>query len=202
MTLCKENIDVGNNLPIKFEMDKSEECSIHGWHVELNKKEHSIMFEILKYKTIMQIAKNKKLSKEVLLKEIIRLFSKFDLEMKPEFIENNLGHKQLRKLILFYYSMGIFTLRFDNENIKEIISKINQEEIFRRSLQIKTSLSELETNVIKGLVEGRKITEIDNAIRLNNHKLNYQKVTQTILHKMNANNLAHATYKAIKLSII
>jgi len=202
MTFCKKNIDIGNDLPIKFEMKKLEDHKNYYEHIEFSQEEYSIISEILKSKTIMQIAKNMKLKKEVIRLKITMLFKKLGLDLNLEFIDTNSGQKQIKELLLFFYSLGIFNLRYDYSDIKEIIDKINDEETSRRSLSINNSLNNMEINVIKGLIEGRKITEIDSAIKLNNRKLSYQKVLQKILQKMNSNNLVQAVYKAVKLSII
>ncbi|MFR1646692.1 hypothetical protein [Faecalibacillus intestinalis] len=44
--------------------------------------------------------------------------------------------------------------------------------------------------------------EMENAIKLNNEHLSYQKVVHKILAKTNSNNVGQAIYKAVKLSLI
>lgn len=202
MILCKESIEVGNDLPINFEMENSQEEKHYSENYDFTSKEYSIIFDILRSNTIMQIVRKQKLKKEVLIKKIIQLFLKLGLNLDSEFIENNIGNKVLCQLIIFYYSFGILNSKHNCKNIKEISARIDKEESCRRSLFSRNKLNEFEIGVLKGIAEGRKIIEIENAIKLNNEHLSYQKVVHKILAKTNSNNVGQAIYKAVKLLLI
>lgn len=202
MILCKESIEVGNDLPIEFEMEQTQENQNFCWNYKFSKREYSLLFDILKAKTIMQIARSQKLKKEIVINKIIELFQKLGINLNSEFIENNLGHKILGQLIIFYYSFGIFHSEYNDKNIKELSTRIDKEEYSRRNLFSKDKLSEFEINMLKGISEGRRISEIENAIKWNNQNTTYQKVIHKILAKTNSNNIGQAVYKAVKLSLI
>lgn len=202
MILCKESTEIGKDLPINFEMGNSEEEKHYSENYDFTSKEYSIIFDILRSHTIMQIVRKQKLKKEIIINKIIELFQKLGINLDSEFIENNLGQKLLGQLIIFYYSFGIFHSEYNDKNIKEISTRIDKEEYFRRSLFSKNQLSEFEINVLKGICEGRRTSEIENAIKWNNQKTTYQKVIHKILAKTNSNNIGQAVFKAVKLSLI
>ena len=94
------------------------------------------------------------------------------------------------------------TEKNDNQEvIEKAVVAVNRQEDKRWNM-LMPELTELEYNVLLGLVEGRSIHEIRVGIKLSNPKDSYNTVVKRLQRKLNAFTLAHAVYKAVKLGLV
>lgn len=95
------------------------------------------------------------------------------------------------------------TEKSDRQGIYEkAVSAVDKEEYKRRNMLIPVELTELEFNVLLGLVEGRSYYEMQTGIRLINPKDSYGRVIERLKKKFDAFTPSHVVYKAIKMGLV
>ena len=85
--------------------------------------------------------------------------------------------------------------------IDKAMRNITEKERKRYSLP-EVELTEIEYDTMVALAQGRAVNEIEEAIKRLDSNLSYLMITKHIMYKLEAFNMVHATYKAIKLGII
>ncbi len=86
--------------------------------------------------------------------------------------------------------------------IEKAIIAVDRKEYKRRNMLMPVELTELEFNVLLGLVEGRSYYEIQVGIKLNNPKDSYDNVIKRLKNKFDAFTPSHIVYKAVKLGLV
>lgn len=86
--------------------------------------------------------------------------------------------------------------------IEKSFIKVNRQEYKRRNMLMPVKLTEIEYNVLLGLVEGRSYYELESGIKLNNPKDSYSIIEDRLKIKFEAFTLAHVVYKAVKLGLV
>ena len=86
--------------------------------------------------------------------------------------------------------------------IEKAVISVDKEEHKRRNVLMPVELTELEFNVLLGLMEGRSYYEIQVGVKLINPKDSYGRVIERLKKKFDAFTPSHVVYKAIKMGLV